>query len=109
MSSHADLLNLALFVATYSTAIGAAYQLSIEPGEMFAFVPRFFYYAPKWLNHPFLKKLSSCGKCVAGWIALTTTWFWVDSHFIHLFTTIFAAALAMVATGLINVYVANRT
>ncbi len=107
MSTSPDLLNTAFFVAIYATAFGACYQMLIEPGEVLSFIPRHFYYKK---SGSFLIKVSACGKCVAGWIAIFSTWFWCPVSLINiLFTTALATALSIVFTGLINVYVQNRS
>lgn len=107
MSSHSDLLTTALFVSTYATAFGSAYQMLIEPGEFLSFIPKHFNVAG---YGKFWWKLSSCGKCVAGWIAILSAWFWCPVSAINiLFTTALATAFSIVITGIINVYVQSRT
>ncbi len=110
MSSHADLLNHIFFISIYSTALGACYQMVIEPGEFLSFLPRHFFNRKA---SGFATKVSSCGKCVAGWIALITTPVWFIGQVVFLYDIAFimlvSVAISIVFTGIINVYVQNRS
>lgn len=106
MSSYSDLLTVSAFVIASAVFMGAAYQMVIEPGEFFSFIPRFFHG-----KGGFLQKLSSCGKCVAGWITFWAFWAFVpwSEDFTLIWVWIASVAAAITITGLINTYVQNRS